>query len=487
MSVNVYKEFAGQNIRALLFNPFPEAQFVMNHDDHTEISHKLLRSLDERGPRYTSYPTAADFENNFAESHYLDALANSGDDSISLYVHIPFCKSLCTYCGCLMMVRKNQDEAWKYLRSLATEIQLVAKNIGKKQSVRHLHFGGGTPNFLSTDQVYWLLQEIKGSFDFTDDIEIAMEMDPRQIGENQLEQLASIGINRVSFGVQDFDPKVQEAINRIQPFELVRDVVNKARDAEIDGINFDLIYGLPHQTIESFKTTIEQTIALQPDRIALYGFAYIPELRKHQEKILPEWLPDQDLRLDLHQLALENLQTFGYRHIGMDHFARPTDPLCIAQDKGLLCRNFQGYSINKTENLIGLGLSAISETGGMFSQNTKNYRDYMTTLAQGRLPVDRGRKKTLDDLIRADVIQALMCYFEIDTTEIEQRFDIRFHRYFSEEIEKLENLQKRGLVELSESKITVTTLGRIFVRNIGMVFDCYRKNSQTSSVFSQTV
>ncbi|MDP2073659.1 oxygen-independent coproporphyrinogen III oxidase [Hydrogenophaga sp.] len=441
---------------------------------HT-ISDDLLRRFDVPGPRYTSYPTADRFVEAFTEQDYIQALEQRKVGSmalpLSLYVHIPFCESVCYYCACNKVITKHHERAAEYLRYLALEVELQVAHVGSGQNVSQLHLGGGTPTFLSDAELEDLMSMLRSHFTLVPGGEYSIEVDPRTVTEERLRTLARLGFNRLSFGVQDFDPTVQKAVHRIQPAEQVFALVAAARRIGFESINVDLIYGLPMQTPESFARTLAQVNELRPDRIALYAYAHLPSRFKPQRRIISAELPSGGAKLSMLSASLDALQDAGYVYVGMDHFALPTDALAVAKRQGRLHRNFQGYSTQPDCDLIALGVSAIGRIGATYSQNAKTLEEYRDMLDQGRLPIVRGLALTRDDLLRRAVIMSLMCQGELQFESIELGHLIDFRQHFSRELEVLEGLAEHGLVRLDPTGVQVTDTGWYLVRAIAMVFD----------------
>ncbi len=450
-----------------------------------EFDARLLARYDVTGPRYTSYPTAPHFHSGFGERDYRHAAGASNDDPIprplSLYVHLPFCESPCFYCGCVRLITRAHGNAARYLDHLEREIEIQAALFDADRTVVQLHLGGGTPNFLSLDEFARLSGALASHFSLepSDERDFSVEIDPRHVAPDLLAGLAELGFNRVSLGVQDFDPAVQQAINHIQPLEQTRAAVEAARAAGMRSINFDLIYGLPKQEPESFARTLETAIALQPDRVALYAYAHLPERFKAQRRILADDLPAPATKLALLGLAIDELAKAGYRYIGMDHFARPDDPLAVAQDAGTLQRNFQGYSTHGQCDLVGLGLSAISHVNGCYAQNLRELPAYYEKLLRGELPIARGLAIGAEDQVRAEIIQSVMCRGRVDFRDVERCFDIRFDERFGPELALLAALAADGLVNLHDAGFTVTPRGRLLLRVVAMVFDASFRQAQT--------
>ena len=451
----------------------------------------LIRKYDVSGPRYTSYPTADRFVEAFGETEFEQWLAkrNIGGISqpLSVYVHLPFCESICYYCGCNKVVTRDHGRSAKYIKYLEKEVALLAPCLAGNNRICQLHWGGGTPTFLSRDEMAELIGAIDAHFKRSADFECAIEVDPRHSPPGTMEFLAKLGFNRVSLGVQDFDADVQKAVHRIQPEEMTRRVVAEARANGFRSINFDLIYGLPKQSLDSFNRTLDRVIELAPDRIALYSYAHLPTVFKPQRRIMPADLPSPETKLQILTLAIGRLTRAGYLYIGMDHFARPDDELAIAQRQGRLQRNFQGYSTCPESDLIGLGISAIGRIGPTYYQNQKRLDDYYATLDDGRLPVVRGLELSADDLVRRAVIQALACHFRVSIESIEDAYLINFRECFAAEMKDLRRMQEEGLVDLTAEWISVTPRGRLLVRIICMVFDRYLREAQARANYSRVI
>jgi oxygen-independent coproporphyrinogen-3 oxidase len=455
----------------------------------TMLSPDLLRRHDVAGPRYTSYPTADRFVEAFTADDYQQALAQRRDGSgglpLSLYVHIPFCESLCYYCACNKIITKRHDRAATYLRYLAREIDLHTAVLGTAHVVTQLHLGGGTPTFLSDDELRALMAMLRRGFALAPGAECSIEVDPRTVDGARLQVLADLGFNRISFGVQDFDPEVQQAVHRIQPVEQVFALMEEARRIGFDSINVDLIYGLPRQTPESFSRTLAQVAQLRPDRIALYAYAHLPERFKPQRRIVPAELPLAGAKVTMLSQALAAFGAAGYVYIGMDHFALPGDALAVAKRQGRLHRNFQGYSTQPDCDLIGLGVSAIGRVGATYSQNAKTLEEYCDRLDQGQLPIARGLALTRDDLARRAVIMALMCQGQLVFESIELAWLLDFRSYFAAELAQLQELQEQGLVTVDDVGVQVTPTGWYFVRAVAMVFDRHLQADRNRAKFSR--
>ena len=450
----------------------------------------LIRRYDHSGPRYTSYPTAVQFNQRVGSFDLLHALRDSrkAQRSLSLYVHVPFCANICYYCACNKVITKDRGRALPYLERLEREIELVSCHLDPQQKVEQLHFGGGTPTFLSHDELRRLMAHLRSHFNLLDDDsgDYGIEIDPREADWSTMGLLRELGFNRVSLGVQDLDPSVQRAINRLQSLEETRAIVEASRTLQYRSVNIDLIYGLPRQTPERFAHTVEEIIALQPDRLSVFNYAHLPERFMPQRRINATELPSPADKLEMLQHSIEQLTAAGYRYIGMDHFALPDDELAMAQEDGSLQRNFQGYTTHGHCDLIGLGVSAISQVGDLYSQNNSNLADYQTTLDNDLLPTHRGLLCNEDDRIRRAVIQRLICQFQLSFEEIETAFAIDFRRYFSEAWPHLQRMAEDGLIELSAEGIDVKPAGRLLVRSVCMLFDHYL-SEQNLQRFSRVI
>ncbi|WP_137916828.1 oxygen-independent coproporphyrinogen III oxidase [Hydrogenophaga sp. 2FB] len=455
------------------------------------ISEELLRRFDVPGPRYTSYPTADRFVEAFTESDYIQALEQRRVGSmalpLSLYVHIPFCESVCYYCACNKVITRHHSRAAEYLRYLAREVELQVAHIGNGHNVSQLHLGGGTPTFLSDAELQDLMAMLWRHFTPVPGGEYSVEVDPRTVTEERLKTLARLGFNRLSFGVQDFDPAVQKAVHRVQPAEQVFALVDAARRIGFESVNVDLIYGLPLQTPESFARTLAQVNELRPDRIALYAYAHLPSRFKPQRRISAVELPSANEKLSMLASSLDALMGAGYVYVGMDHFALPNDALAVAKRQGRLHRNFQGYSTQPDCDLIALGVSAIGRIGATYSQNAKTLDEYRDLLDQGRLPIVRGLALTRDDLLRRTVIMALMCQGEVQFESIELGHLIDFKSTFAREMEALEDLASEGLIRLNDTGVQVTETGWFLVRAIAMVFDRNLQVDRDRARFSRII
>lgn len=455
------------------------------------VTPEMLRKYDVTGPRYTSYPTADRFVEAFADKDYKQALAQRGVGGmtlpLSIYVHIPFCESLCFFCACNKIVTRHHERSLEYLAFINREIDLHVQYLGTRQNISQLHLGGGSPTFFSDDELTKLMTKLQHSFALSPVGENSIEIDPRTINESRLKYLAALGFNRLSFGVQDFDAEVQKAVHRIQPAEQVFSLVERARALKFESLNIDLIYGLPKQTPDSFARTLAQVVKLKPDRIALYAYAHLPEKFKPQRRISTYELPTAATKIALLSDAITTFLDAGYVHIGMDHFALPEDALAVAKRQGRLHRNFQGYSTRPDCDLIGLGVSAIGRIGATYSQNAKTLEEYYDYLNQGRFPVVRGIALSHDDLVRRAVIMALMCQGELLYEPIELAYMVDFKKYFSNELEAIKALESAGMVQLEDDGILVTETGWFFVRAIAMIFDRYLQTDQSRARFSKII
>lgn len=455
-----------------------------------EISEALVRRFDVSGPRYTSYPTADRFDYSFKQERFLPYLQEraNGDSNppLSLYFHLPFCRSLCYFCACNKIITQDYGRSAEYIRYVIKEMDLLAPHLGKDRRAVQLHLGGGTPTFMSNDELAQLMEATQRHFEFSDDAELGVEIDPRTVSEDTLSFLAGLGFNRCSFGVQDFNPEVQAAVNRIQPVDMVERAVKASRDTGFESVNADLIYGLPKQTLESFERTVDEIIRIAPDRIALYNYAHLPSRFKAQRMVKPEDLPSAETRLQIFLLSTRRLLEAGYEYIGLDHFAKPDDELSRARRDKSLHRNFQGYTTRAECDLVGFGVSAIGKVGRSYSGNVRTVNAYYESLDEGRLPVERGYDLSTDDVLRREVIMILMCSMPLKFKEIGDKYGIDFESYFARELERLRPYEEVGLMETRDGVITVTPKGRLFVRALGMVFDAYLSRP-TVSTYSRLI
>jgi oxygen-independent coproporphyrinogen-3 oxidase len=453
----------------------------------------LLRRYDRPGPRYTSYPTAVEFHERFDQDAYRDRLADAathGDEPLSLYMHLPFCRERCTFCGCMVVITQKREVSERYLAYLHREIEMLAGALGPRRRIVQYHWGGGTPTYLSVPQMAALHAEVTRHFRLEPGAEIAIEVDPRVTSHEQLALLRELGFNRLSLGVQDMTPEVQEAIGRIQPEEVTRSLYDEARRLGFESINIDLIYGLPLQTRESFGETIDSVIALRPDRVAAYSYAHVPWVRAHQKGIDVAALPTGDRKLELFAEAMERFLAAGYQQIGMDHFAVPGDDLARAAAAGRLHRNFMGYTTRPAADMVGVGVSAIGDVAGAFAQNVKKLSTYYAAIDAGRFPIERGYRLDEDDVIRRHVILGLMCGFEVDFAAFRARTGRAFSEYFAPELAELAaGPLPDGLVTIDDRRLALTASGRLLVRNVCMVFDRHLRARTVSAVpvFSRTV
>ena len=456
-----------------------------------EFDADLIRRLDRSGPRYTSYPTAdrftGDIDANAYRTHLAEYAAGSVVRPLSLYVHIPFCSTVCFYCGCNKVITRNRARAVEYLGQLEREIGMQSTLIARKVRIEQLHLGGGTPTYLSADQLVGLMQALRCRFAFSPSFEGSIEVDPRSVDRETIAALGALGFNRLSMGVQDFDPQVQRAINRIQSEEQTAAALQAARDSGFKSINVDLIYGLPRQTLASIGETLDKVIALRADRIAFYNYAHLPALFKTQRKIHESDLPSSEIKLQMLGYAIRRMRAAGYVHIGMDHFALPSDELAVAQRQGRLHRNFQGYSTHAECDLLGLGASAIGMFGTVYYQNERALDRYSARLQSGELPVMRGLEMSRDDLVRRSVIQALICQFELCKESLEQAWLLVFDRYFADELAELREFEREGLLEIEPEWICVTPRGRLLIRSICMVFDRRLREDRASGRYSKVI
>ena len=457
-----------------------------------EVDVALLKKYDRPGPRYTSYPTAPYFhegvDSRVFEKHLKRDDQSLANKDISLYFHLPFCDTLCYFCGCNMMVTRSTDKIENYIDYLEKEMALLKAKLNPDRKIIQMHWGGGTPTHLSPDQIKRLGSLIHKYFNFKDASEVSVEIDPRELTRDHMVALKEIGFNRCSMGVQDFNPEVQQAVNRVQPEDLTRRTIGWAKELGFQSLNLDLMYGLPHQTVASFEETIDSILAMQPDRLAVFNYAHLPQIIKHQKLIQNEWLPSPDIKLQLLKLSIEKLTSNGFIYIGMDHFARPEDELTVAMNNGTLYRNFQGYSTHAGINLLAVGITSISMLSDLYVQNYKTLNEYYNLLDDGEIPVMRGVELNDDDQLRREVITELMCNFRLKKEKIETKYAIKFDNYFEEPLKDLELFEMDGLVKLNDDEIVVTESGRLLVRNIAMNFDAYLKRKEKNKPqFSRTV
>ena len=449
-------------------------ELVFNND--------LIKKYDKSGPRYTSYPTAIQFSEDFNEQSYYEQvkLSNERNTPLSLYFHIPFCDTICYYCGCNKIVTKNRSHAQPYLDAVYKELALQGPLFKATRIVHQLHWGGGTPTFISHEQMTELMQQTRKHFTLLDDDsgEYSIELDPREVTPASINLLRKLGFNRISLGVQDFNPKVQQAVNRIQSYKETRDVVVAARKNDFHSISLDLIYGLPFQTVESFSETVDKVLDLEPDRLSVFNYAHLPDMFKTQRQINASNLPSAEDKLAILHHVTNKLIDAGYEYIGMDHFAKPTDELAIAQKERKLYRNFQGYSTNSDCDLVALGITSIGKVADSYSQNIKTIKEYTEVIESGHLPVFRGVALSQDDVLRREVINQLICHFELKFKDIENTFAIDFSDYFSDELKQLQEMEADALLKLTKDKVLVLPEGKLLIRNICMVFDIYLKKNK---------
>ncbi len=460
-------------------------------DNKVVFDKDLIRRYDTFGPRYTSYPTAVQFTTDFNLDDYLGGVKHSNEDPIpsplSLYLHIPFCDTICYYCGCSKVITKDKSKAAHYIDLLKQEIKLQGALFAKDRIVTQIHWGGGTPTFLSDKEIYEIIECIRDNFNVPagNEVEFGIEVDPRTVDQQRLKNLNNLGFNRISFGVQDFDSSVQKAVNRVQSNEQIKQHIIDSRKLHYQSINIDLMYGLPKQSLHSFSKTLDTTIELSPDRIAIYNYAHLPEMFKPQRRISENELPSAEEKLNILQLCIDKLQNAGYVYIGMDHFAKASDDLVKAQQEGSLHRNFQGYSTHADCDMIAMGITAISRIGDNYSQNVRTIDEYESYLKQNKIPVFRGIELENDDILRREIINQLMCNNNLDIKKLEKKWGINFNKYFKSSLGNLQKMADDGLLNIEKTKLTVTTSGRLLARSICMQFDRYlqeKNNNRFSRV-----
>jgi oxygen-independent coproporphyrinogen-3 oxidase len=442
------------------------------------------------GPRYTSYPTALEFSDAYGYETYIKKIEEQDSSRpISLYFHLPFCKNACYFCGCSVIFTSKEDKMLRYIEYLKRELKILSQHLDMKREFIQMHFGGGTPTFFSAEQLKIIIDEIKSYFpNFVKDAEISCEIDPRHINEDQMKVMSEAGFNRVSFGLQDFNEKVQIAVHRVQPYAVTKDAMDLARKYNMHSVNTDLIYGLPYQTLETFKETLSLALTLQPDRFAVFNYAHVPWLKKTMRKIDETTLPEPDEKMQIMQYTIDFLTKNGYKMIGMDHFAKPEDELFKAIEKGELHRNFQGYTTKGGADLIGVGLTSIGEGVDSYNQNFKDMKEYESAIEAGKLPFERGVVLNKDDQIRQYVIMELMSNFKLDIKRFDKLFDVEFKTYFADAIEELKPFVKDDLITMDENKIECSQTGTLLIRNIAMAFDAYmHQHSGSKKTFSKTV
>ncbi len=455
----------------------------------SNIDFEKFGKYSKAGPRYTSYPTALEFNSDFKYNRYIEFLDSPTKENLSIYVHLPFCRSACYFCGCNVVFTSKADKLERYVEYLKKEIDILSQHLDTTREVIQFHFGGGTPTYYSANQLDEIVSYIKKAFpNWSNEAEISCEIDPRFFNEEQVKVFIKHGFNRFSFGVQDFDHKVQTAIHRIQPYELTKKAFDLARSYGINSINIDLIYGLPYQSFETFKQTLELAFSLNPDRLAVFNYAHVPWLKKTMRKFDETTLPTPEVKLQIFKYTIDFFENHGYKMVGMDHFAKPQDELFGAIAKGELHRNFQGYTTKGGANLIGIGLTSIGEGSRYYAQNTKDMSIYENALDNGRLPFERGIELSDDDFLRKEVIMELMANFSVDMKRVSEHFAIDFKAYFSDAIDELEHFKEAGLIEISEDKIKANSTGAMLIRNIAMPFDAHMgKYKQSKKSFSKTV
>jgi oxygen-independent coproporphyrinogen-3 oxidase len=454
---------------------------------------ELIKRYDVAGPRYTSYPTAVQFMEGFDAQAYARYTTGSNNELIpkplSLYVHLPFCHSLCYYCGCMKKVTRHEDQAQRYLDLLLREVEMQGALFDHDREVIQLHFGGGTPTYHGDEQLKRLMTQLGKQFSLSEDEsrEFSIEVDPRTISQDRLGHLADMGFNRISFGVQDIDPRVQKAVNRIQDPDATLEMVEQSRRLGFNSVSIDLIYGLPLQTVESFSHTIDTVVAARPDRLAVYNYAHLPHIFRAQRMIDANDIPSPETKLQLMELTIDRLTSLGYVYIGMDHFALPEDELTIAQREGGLQRNFQGYSTRRECDLVGLGVSAIGKVGDCYAQNHKDIPTWQAVVADGKLPIWRGVSLTTEDRLRRSVIESIMCHGQVYFHQFEANFAIDFHDHFALELSQLEQLESDGLIVMGDDEFRATPEGRLLLRSIAMIFDEYLALAQSEPKFSRVI
>lgn len=456
-----------------------------------EFDPQLIKRYDKAGPRYTSYPTAVQFNESYTVETYKNFAekSNQSDKALSLYFHIPFCDTVCFYCGCNKVVTKDRSKAAPYLERVHKEIAMQAELFDSSRKVDQLHWGGGTPTFISHNEMRELMAVTRQHFNLHDDDsgEYSIEIDPREVSRDSIKLLRELGFNRMSLGVQDFNPAVQKAVNRIQSREQTMAALTAAREENFKSISVDLIYGLPLQTVESFDSTLDELIDISPDRVSVFNYAHLPERFKPQRRINEHELPAPSAKLEIFKHCMEKLTNAGYVYIGMDHFAKPNDELTIAQQNGELYRNFQGYATHADCDLIGIGITSIGTIANSFAQNVRTMDEYYECIDKGQLAIFRGVEIDDDDLIRREVIMQLICHFNLKFSDIEKRFGINFKNYFASEMERYQVMVEDGLIEMDAESIEVTSKGRLLIRNICMVFDRYIKPDEKTERFSKLI
>ncbi len=462
-----------------------------SHIPWDEIDEELLSRYSAPAPRYTSYPTAPEWTDTFGREDYRTVLAradNAIEQSLSIYVHVPYCRERCLYCGCASWLVRSNEDYDIYLEALAREVSAVSTSLNRRRKVSQLHWGGGTPTTLNPARLERLFEIITRGFELNNDAEVAIEVNPAVTSIEQIDTLAKLGFNRVSMGVQDFTPEVQEAVGRPQGVKLTQTLIDRAREKGFGGVNIDLMYGLPRQTMDSWRVNLERVIGILPDRLAVFGYAHVPWMRPHQKMLNENELPDTSARFELFRLAHDMLIDAGYIYIGMDHFARPEDELAQALKQRRLWRNFQGYTVHQAADLVGFGVTGISDVAGAFAQNSPVLDHYLAETKTNGIATYRGMETSPEDRLRRHVITGLMCNLHLDIRAVEERFDINYESTFSAEQAPLEELVRDGIIEMDKQTIRVTPKGRIFVRHVGLVFDTYtRDRAEGGPRFSKTV
>ncbi len=456
-----------------------------------EIDLKKYKKYDKPGPRYTSYPTAPQFNEKFTHRDFVSEIlkTNEGENlpGLSLYFHLPYCDTLCYFCGCNMLITRNRDRIREYIKYLKKEIDLIKEYLSPGRKITQHHWGGGTPTHLNPDEIELLASYINNSFIFDENPENSCEIDPRELSKAHIEALKNNGFNRISMGVQDFNEEVQKAVNRIQTEDITRQTVDWIRELGFQSINLDLIYGLPLQTVDTFAKTVEKIIDISPDRIAVFNYAYVPWLKKHMSLINEEDIPAPEVKLEIMKTTMQMLIDAGYELIGMDHFAKPEDELAVALNDKKLYRNFQGYSTNAGADLYGFGITSISQLNNIYAQNYKTEKEYYAALDDRIIPTAKGYILNEDDHIRREVIMRLMCDFELSFKKIEDRFNINFKKYFAAGLSNLKEMEKDGLLILTGDGIKVQDMGRLLIRNIAINFDGYIERKEDTARYSKTV
>lgn len=459
----------------------------------TIVDQPLLQRYDCTGPRYTSYPTALQFCNSFDANDYRRWVDDSNNDPIpsplSLYFHIPFCSTVCYYCGCSKIVTGDKSRANDYIALLQQEIRLQGELFADDRQVSQMHWGGGTPTFLSNEDIDSILQTARRTFHFVDDDtgEFSIEVDPRTVDPDRIAHLREMGFNRISFGIQDFNHRVQQAVHRVQDYRAIMDNIEAAKQRGFQSINLDLMYGLPFQNVDSFSVTLDNTIRADPDRIAVYNYAHLPDMFKPQRRINVTDLPSPQQKLDILQLTIDKLQAAGYIYIGMDHFAKAGDALVQAQNEGTLHRNFQGYSTHADCDIVAMGITAISSIGDNYAQNVKTVEEYAELLQQNKIPTWRGVELEPDDILRRQIINQLLCHFRLDIRQLEAEWDFNFMQYFETSLPALEQMSQHGLLTLDQRQLVITPVGRLLARNICMQFDRYLQERKSEEHYSRVI